>query len=198
LFLQNDPSLLLNLLATALKETHRTDEELDAMTEHEVQTVLRVILNTSKATTKAEFKVTGRVVNLDKKPSGKPFVDSNKYVDIVIIRSNTIWVIELKNKQARYLDRTSVPELPANGTRVHVAEAVSKLSMEELEDVKVVRNDKFHGGWPLKDILTNKADPQLQEYVAALKKDHPKSTIVPISVLCVAASNFVWRVLQAV
>lgn len=132
-----------------------------------------------------------------------------RYLDIVIQRRHSdgaitkIWVLELKNRQAQYLDPSSFPRsaaLPTDRqpTPSEVAAAVARLTIDELAQIRVAKHDRWYAGRSVSDIVEREASEQLMSYVRALKaepslKQTPAAAVIACSVMFVAGRRYVFK-----
>ena len=182
LLLHDKVEPLLNLLTQVLSRTVREDAQLNQLTEADLETYLACLLHTPPP----YYMHPQYEIYAGKNPrTGDKYV---RYVDIVIQKreagiASKLWVLELKNRQARFLDLTSFPAgIFPTGRYPHpneIAEAVSCLpSDEDVKRIRVSPTDKFFPGMTISQILEMKAEPQLLQYVADIKKSNGAAKLV--------------------
>ena len=105
--LHDDIAPLLQLVTRVLAQTHCDDEQLNRITELQLETDLCFLLSLPPPYyVHAEYEVKVG----ENRITGKQYT---RYLDVMVQRRNatkaSVWVFELKNRQAQYLDPLSFP-----------------------------------------------------------------------------------------
>lgn len=172
---QDDMGPLCALLEGSFS-AYRTEEDFNAHSERDTQQLLSMVL---MGVTPVRLEV--RTERADTKGDG--------YIDIVVTVPSAppkVILIEVKNKQARWLD------VKRSNTVAAKVDKIAVMPPNELRALKVSADDRYHAGKTLQQVM-DAAGLQVCQYLTGITGDLPPgASVAAFVVLSVGSRRCLW------